>query len=140
MRYVTILTNNNASNPILKKYKCSFVNCIEAADQSAASLVNILARDFECFRDEVRFEGRKTIRILKRAQILVADLWACFDGFDYGEFYDIGKITMFADYRIPQILSSLGCLQYSPLLESTMRGKKLIESGHSWEIQIRGML
>lgn len=87
----------------------------------------------------MRFEGRKTVRILKRAQILVADLWACFDGLDYGEFYDIDKITMFADYRIPQILNSLGCMQYSPLLETTLRKKKLIETGHSWEVQIRGM-
>lgn len=88
----------------------------------------------------MRFEGRKNVRLLKRAQILVADLWACFDGFDYGEFYDIDKITMFADYRIPQILNSLGCMQYSPLLETTLRKKKPIETGHSWEVQIRGML
>jgi hypothetical protein len=45
---------------------------------------------------------------------------------------------MFADYRIPQILNSLGCMQYSPLLETTLRKKKLIETGTSWEIQIRG--
>ncbi|OBT79027.1 hypothetical protein VF21_02396 [Pseudogymnoascus sp. 05NY08] len=127
-----------AGQVLYEKYNCSFLNCIEAADQSAAALVNILADDFKCFRDEVRFEGRKTVRILKRAQILVADLWACFDGLDYGEFYDIDKITMFADYRIPQILNSLGCMQYSPLLETTLRKKKLIETGHSWEVQIRG--
>ncbi|KFY45165.1 hypothetical protein V495_03086 [Pseudogymnoascus sp. VKM F-4514 (FW-929)] len=127
-----------AGQVLYEKYNCSFLNCIEAADQSAAALVNILARDFSCFRDEVRFEGRKTVRLLKRAQILVADLWACFDGFDYGEFYDIDKITMFADYRIPQILNSLGCMQYSPLLETTLRKKKLIETGTSWEVQIRG--
>lgn len=134
------MNHGDSANFILQKYNCSFLNCIEAADQSAASLVNILARDFSCFRDEVRFEGRKTVRILKRAQILVADLWACFDGLDHGEFYDIDKITMFADYRIPQILNSLGCMQYSPLLETTLRKKKIIETGHSWEIQIRGML
>ena len=32
----------------------------------------------------------------KRAQILIADLWACFNGESYGEFHDIDKITMFA--------------------------------------------
>ena len=32
----------------------------------------------------------------KRAQILVADLWACFEGKGYGYFEDIDKITMFA--------------------------------------------
>ena len=50
---------------------------------------------FPCFRDETRFEG-KTVHFYKRAQILVADLWACFDGKGYGRFDDIDKITMFA--------------------------------------------
>lgn len=36
------------------------------------------------------------MRLYKRAQILVADLWACFNGEDFGEFHDIDKITMFA--------------------------------------------
>jgi hypothetical protein len=68
----------------------------------------------------------------------VADLWACFNGADYGEFHDIGKITMFADYRVPQILNTLGCLMYSPLLDQVIRQKRLIASGHKWEIQLRG--
>jgi hypothetical protein len=36
------------------------------------------------------------VRLYKRAQILVADLWACFNGEEFGEFHDIDKITMFA--------------------------------------------
>ena len=88
----------------------------------------------------MRFENRKSVRFLKRAQICVADLWAAFDGESFGEFDDIDKITMFADYRVPQILNTLGCLWYSPLLDSAIRQKKLIENGHNWEIQIRGRL
>lgn len=45
---------------------------------------------------------------------------------------------MFADYRVPQILNSWGCIMYSPLLEHTIRSKKTIPSGHMWEIQLRG--
>ena len=123
----------------LQKYQCSFTNCIEAANHSAAALVNIVAENFPCFNDVVRFESRKNVRFLKRAQICVADLWAAFDGKGYGEFDDIDKITMFADYRVPQILNTLGCLWYSPLLEHTIRQKKLIDSGHTWEIQLRGL-
>jgi hypothetical protein len=123
----------------LQKYKCSFTNCIKAADHSAAALVNLLAEDFTCFNDVTHFENRKkSVRFLKRAQICVADLWAAFDGESWGHFEDIDKITMFADYRVPQILNSLGCLWYSPILENTIRQKKLIDSGHSWEIQLRG--
>lgn len=47
---------------------------------------------------------------------------------------------MFADYRVPQILNTLGCLWYSPLLDHAVRQKRVIESGHTWEIQMRGEL
>ena len=69
--------------------------CLEEADGSAARLVNLLAEKFSVFRDEGVFEDRK-VRFYKRAQILVADLWACFEGKGYGKFHDIDKITIFA--------------------------------------------
>lgn len=122
-----------------QKYSCSFTNCIQAAKGSAAGLVNLLAKDFSCFQDEFRWQGRrKPIRFLKRAQILVADLWACFQGESYGAFRDIDKITMFADYRVPQILSTMGCLSYSPPLGTAIQEKEIIPSGSSWEMQLRG--
>lgn len=41
------------------------------------------------------------------------------------------------DYRIPQALHQLGCLKYSPPLESHIRQRKLIPSGSTWETEIR---
>lgn len=139
-----------------EKFDGSFVNCIYDANQSAAALVNILADEFPCFRDDASFDGR-TVRFYKRAQILIADLWACFDGDSYGEFHDIDKITMFAgmssflqfqaeypsnlliqDYRIPQMLHQLGCLLYSPPLESHIRRLQPIKPGSKWELELRG--
>lgn len=101
--------------------------------------MNLLAQDFSCFRDEFKYANRrKPVRFLKRAQILVADLWACFQGESYGAFRDIDKLTMFADYRVPQILSTLGCISYSPPLGSAINEKALLESGEDWELQLRG--
>ncbi|EEU45908.1 uncharacterized protein NECHADRAFT_38646 [Fusarium vanettenii 77-13-4] len=120
-----------------QNYGGSIPELIYAADGSAARLVNLLAQDFDCFRDEHRFEDGKMIRLMKRAQILVADLWACFNGESYGEFRDIDKITMFADYRIPQILMTLGALYCCPAIAAAITDKKMIESGCSWELQIR---
>jgi hypothetical protein len=37
-------------------------------------------------------------------------------------------------------LNTWGCLWYSPGLESAIRKKKIIKSGHSWEIQMRGKI
>ncbi|KAJ9192107.1 hypothetical protein DTO164E3_8524 [Paecilomyces variotii] len=126
-----------AGRVLSEKFDGSFVNCLYDANHSAAALVNLLADNFSCFRDQSTFEGRK-VRLYKRAQILVADLWACFEGQSYGEFHDIDKITMFADYRIPQMLHQLGSLVYSPPLESHIRQLKPIPSGSNWEIELRG--
>ncbi|EEP79792.1 conserved hypothetical protein [Uncinocarpus reesii 1704] len=126
-----------AGQVLCDKYGGSFVSCIEEANNSAAGLVNLLAENFPCFRDEAKFDG-KTVRFYKRAQILVADIWACFRGKKYGRFDDIDKITMFADYRVPQMLYQLGCLLYSPPLESHIRQLKTIPSGHKWELELRG--
>ena len=54
----------------------------------------------------------QVVYFLKRAQILIADLWACFDGQGYGKFDDIDSITIFADYRVPQALVYFGLLDY----------------------------
>lgn len=75
---------------------------------------------------------------MKRPQILVADIWAAFNGESYGRFTDIDSITMFADYRVPQMLHSLHCLSYSPPLETAIRAGQSLEVGGGWEVQLRG--
>lgn len=68
----------------------------------------------------------------------MADVWACFGGEDHGAFGDIDKITMFADYRVPQILNAMGCLYYSPSLTVAIKDGKALETGDRWEMQLRG--
>ena len=126
-----------AGKVLYEHFNCSFANCIAEADGSAAALVNLLVDNFPCFRDVAHFHG-KPVRFYKRAQILAADLWACFNGESYGRFHDIDQITMFADYRIPQMLHSLGCLRYSPRLESRIKRLQEIKSGENGEIELRG--
>lgn len=124
-------------------HDCRFANLVHAAHQSAASLVNLLVATFPSFRDSHPFDHR-TVHLHKRAQILVADIWGCFTtdpatGSDYGIFHDIDTaITMFADYRIPQMLHSLGVLRYSPQLEGRIRRREEIGSGEACELEIRG--
>jgi len=87
--------NGDMKSLTSQEFGNSVITLVEDAKNSAAGLVNILADRFPCFRDEHTFEKRK-VRILKRAQILVADLWAAFEGEGYGEFNDMDKITIFA--------------------------------------------
>ena len=106
----------------MKRFDCSFATCVKEANGSAAAMVNLLVENFPCFRDEVKFEG-KTVRFYKRAQILVADLWACFEGESFGTFNDIDTITMFAG-QLPDLYLYLFFCAYScrlPIATSSVR-------------------
>lgn len=66
---------------------------------------------------------------LKRAQIFVADVWGAFEGKGIGNFNDISKLTMFADYIVPAVLKNWGVLKYSPELERKINEGEEIVSG-----------
>lgn len=118
----------------------SFTEFLELADHSSQDLIQLVIQNFNSF-DDIHYyyhnDEKIKVEILKRVQILIADIWACFEGEGYGEFHDIDTITMFADYRIPQMLHTLGCLEYSSRLKSRLDNLELISSGDSMEIELR---
>jgi len=115
---------------------------LEEANHSAVRLINLLVNTIPSFNDIApplsSCTNTKPLKFYKRAQILIADLWACFCNTSYGYFADIDKLSMFADYRVPQILHSLGCIRYSPYLKSLIDSSTPIESGSRLEVEIRG--
>ncbi|KAL7751059.1 hypothetical protein RI367_003639 [Sorochytrium milnesiophthora] len=127
----------DAGQVLVDKFGGSFVNVVKAADKSCQRLIELVLEHFPTFRDSAQFQGR-AVYIYKRVQILVADLWACFEGRSYGEFHDIESITMFADYRVPQAMVHFGLIAYSEELLSYLRSGQQLERGHAWEIEIRG--
>lgn len=75
--------------------------------------------------------------LYKRAQIFVADLWGAFKGQSYGEFDDIGSLTIMADYIVPAMLRQLGVLKYSSTLASTIEANDEIRPGSEEEVELR---
>ncbi|KOC64840.1 UPF0553 protein C9orf64 like protein [Habropoda laboriosa] len=115
---------------LLEKYDGTFTTCIERCSRSAEQLLKLVADDFESYRDEAVYEvagARHEVSFYKRAQILVGDIWACFKGEGIGAFKDIDCITMFADYRVPQVLVYFGAMRYSDDLL-----KRLQSAGPKW--------
>jgi Potential Queuosine, Q, salvage protein family len=112
------------------------------ANHSAVRLINLLVNTIPSFNDAAKplpsISSQLPLKFYKRAQILIADLWACFCNTSYGYFTDIDKLSMFADYRVPQILHSLGCLRYSPHLTALLDSNTALEQGGRLEIEIRG--
>jgi len=96
-------------------------------------LVEIITKTFRNLQDHAIYDGEQTF-FYKRAQILVADLWGAFKGESYGQFSDISKLTMFADYRVPQILLHLNVLEYSEDLKKKIADKVVLPHGGQEEV------
>eukprot|EP00118_Oscarella_pearsei_P026350 m.309803 g.309803 ORF g.309803 m.309803 type:complete len:341 (+) comp47880_c0_seq1:132-1154(+) len=126
-----------AGQTIVEAYDGSFSNCIKESKGSAQALISTIVKTFPSFKDEAEFKSRKVL-FYKRAQILVADLWSFFNQRGLGEFHDIGTITMFADYRVPQILRQSGVLVYDEELAQTLEKGAVFQSGDAMEVEIRG--
>ncbi|KAK9686526.1 putative Queuosine, Q, salvage protein family [Popillia japonica] len=111
---------HEVGNSLLENFEGSFINCIKQADNSAVKLLNIIAHNFKCFRDEATYEDIR-VSIYKRAQILVGDIWACYK-----------------DYRVPQSLLYFNVLEYSNELKDKLKSNYIFANGDPMEVEIRG--
>ncbi|CAL7949951.1 unnamed protein product [Xylocopa violacea] len=126
-----------AGKVLLEKYQGTFVNCVKSCSRSAEQLLRCIVRDFESYQDVADYKIHK-VSFYKRAQILIGDIWANFKGQGIGEFEDIDYITMFADYRVPQVLVHFGAIRYNNPLLSRLHSDIELENGSDDEIEIRG--
>ena len=135
----TIIKNN---------YEGSCSNFVKQCGKDATKLVKKIIDEFCCFRDQAIYNG-KQIFFYKRAQILVSDIYL-----SYLDIKEVGKnneendiinftketisqLTMFADYRVPQILKAKGVLKYDNHLTQLINYKIEIAHGSKEEVEIR---
>jgi Potential Queuosine, Q, salvage protein family len=121
---------------LLERFDGQFSHVIEEAGGSAVRLALLLAEHFPSFHDVASFRGQE-VRFFKRAQICVADLHGAFEGKHWGAFTDLDHLTIFADYKLPQLLRHHGVLEYHFTLAERVDGMELLESGSEEEVQIR---
>ncbi|NXU76912.1 QSPP protein, partial [Oreotrochilus melanogaster] len=128
---------NESGTVLLEKFGGSFVTCVKMSEKSAQKLLRLVLENFPSYRDEAVFEKKK-VSFYKRAQILVADTWSVLEGKGDGAFGDISSLTIFADYRIPQVLVHLKAMKYSEGLMKKLREGTIFQSGDKEEVEIRG--
>ncbi len=131
-----VLHMREVGHVLQASYEGQFAQAIEQAMHNAVTLVHLLTRNFASFNDVVHYRGRE-VRFFKRAQICVADISAAFGGKQWGEFTDLHKLTIFADYKLPQILRHYGILAYHPSLATRVDNQELLEQGSEEEVEIR---
>jgi len=121
---------------LLEKYDGTFVNVLQKANRSAVELIREVVSHFPSFNDVATYEGQ-TIYLYKRAQLLVADLHGAFEGEGYGEFTDLDQLTIFADYKLPQVLRYYHVLEYDEYLSNMVDNYVHFSPGSPEEVEIR---
>lgn len=121
------------------RWEGRFESMARAAGGSAVELVLLVERELGSFRDVARYRGQE-VRLLKRAQILVVDLFGTFHGQGPGALTGLEQLTAFADYKIPQILRTLGTLVYSDELAALVDSRTELPAGSEKEVEIRAAM
>ena len=133
---------------IKNEYNGLCTNFVKECNKDATKLVKKIIDNFCCFRDAAIYNGEQ-IFFYKRAQILVSDLYLAFldimnskknnEENDIINFTQdsISQLTMFADYRVPQILRAKGILSYDKYLSELVDNKKELAHGGKEEVEIR---
>ncbi|MFP5502716.1 MAG: queuosine 5'-phosphate N-glycosylase/hydrolase [Candidatus Sericytochromatia bacterium] len=121
---------------LLERYDGQFSRVIAEAGGSAVALARRVIEAFPSYDDTSMYADRR-IRLYKRAQILPADLYGAFGGRGLGAFHDIGRLTAFADYKVPQVLVKLGVMRYEAALEARIRQGRPLPAGSEEEVEIR---
>jgi len=157
---------NELGNGLLEKHNGSALRMISKAYNSADLLVGIILETFPGFRDFVLWnntasssescdwKSAKThpsvVHFYKRAQIAVSDIWAALGkgksnsnsadtpaSLQICQFNDMQKVTTFPDYRVPQILRHVGCLEYNSALAKLVDDQVEIQKSSIDEVSIR---
>jgi hypothetical protein len=116
-------------------FDSNFAYLIDSAAHSSAKLVEILSA-MRFFMDTAEYKGVQ-VSFFKRAQLLSMDLHTAFDGKGPGMFYDLDRLTIFADNLVPHVLRIDGILEYDGSLSEIIDKSELILSGSHEEIEIR---
>lgn len=98
---------------------------------------NLLIKNLPTFRDEAIYKG-KQVFMYKRAQICAADLYSALKEKNI-ILSNANQLTMFPDYRVPQILNELKILNYTDDINNKIKQKEQILAQSEDEIEIRLM-
>ncbi|MFN7113241.1 MAG: queuosine salvage family protein [Alphaproteobacteria bacterium] len=126
-----------AGAKIVSDYAGGALNLLEAADRSAERLAAIIGA-WGGFHDVSEYQGAR-VPIFKRAQIFAADIWLALGGAGAADFYDMHRLTIFADNMVPHVLRHGGVLSYTPALAARIDAGQEIPAGSAEEIELRAL-
>lgn len=127
---------NEAGGVLERRFKGEFVNLVREANRSAVKLTYLLVNNFPSFDDSAKWREVK-VEFHKRAQLSAKMIHDALHGKGLGKFDDLDKLTVFADYKLPQMLRKAEILSYAKSLANKIDNFVEIPAGSQEEIEIR---
>ncbi len=127
-----------AGSIIMSQLAGDVMSLVYASSGSAVRLAGMIVSHFPSFRDEALYRNGK-VYFWKRAQLFVSDVFSAFGGQKWGKYYDVERLTAFADYKLPQVLRELGIISYHPDLAARIDAMEHLQAGSEAEVEIRAM-
>lgn len=115
-----------------QKFGGDFNNLLKQADYDAIKIAKLIIKCLPSFRDESFLLGKK-IKFYKRAQICAYDLSLLSNS----RIKNIDQLTVFADYKLPQIFRDFEILIYKKNLAEKIDNYVLLKKDSREEIEIR---
>lgn len=110
---------------------------LQLSDNCCIKIAEMLVKNISTYRDESIYKGNQVF-LYKRAQIAAADMYIALKEKNIN-LKNFESLTMFPDYRVPQILNEMGIMIYSDSLNKKIADKIELMSGCEEEIEIRMM-
>lgn len=126
-----------AGQVLLEKFDGKFVNALELANYDAIELVKIIIDNSPSFRDVSNVDGKEVI-FLKRAQICPNDINYVLKAKDK-TLANLDQLTVFAEYKLPQVLRMFGVISYSQDLSDKINNYIEIPHDSCEEVEIRAV-
>lgn len=127
---------NETGRVLSDRFNGQFIGAVDQANQDASRVAELLAQDFPSFRDIATHSGEKVV-FLKRAQICAADLHRTLIANDLAGLSGLSQLTVFADYRLPQLFRHVGAMRLSPELADAVDQEREIAGGSTEEVELR---
>ncbi|KAI9206030.1 uncharacterized protein BJ171DRAFT_498443 [Polychytrium aggregatum] len=110
--------------------------------RKAADVVEAIVRLLPSMRDYGEWHGQR-VYILKRAQLLVCDLYRRFGGSDPKRFafQELDQLTIFSDNVVPRVLEHFGIIKiHNPsLVQMIQAGRDLGKDSDRWDWALRAI-
>ncbi len=118
---------------ILKtRFDADIINLLKLSKFDAAQIIKNIVKNFPSFQDVSKLNG-KSVNFYKRAQIFAYDV----SMLKRISITNLEVLTVFADYKVPQLLRALGAIRYASSLADKVDSYQLLPKGSREETEIR---